>query len=256
MKLSECAYGRVSESGMSHKPSNMLCLPFRMMFLFSSNTWRNFLLKWLDIHHHIYDQLILSMNFVMLKRPGFLLQQVGVLRVSDRIAVFPLCYYQVFQLRDPFFFVELILMHGHHLGWSSSLSLWCLHSRWFMVVVLQQFYLSAEEDLFYYLYLASLSLSTPLVGWTHMWFHCAYWRRFVYPGAWALYCCMLLLHVHTSRVSRNIYWKSLVRACEVPLSWFIFCLASAGVTVVCFSSPSCSVCLHLNQQLLHLLHAG
>ena len=158
MKLSECAYGWVSESGMSHKPSNMLCLPFRMTFLFSSNTWRNFLLKWLDIHHHIYDQLILSMNFVMLKRPGFLLQQVGLLRVSDRIAVFPLCYYQVFQLRDPFVLVELILMHGHHLGWRSVLFLGCLPSWWFLVVGLQQFCLSAEEYLLYDMYLASLSL--------------------------------------------------------------------------------------------------
>ena len=37
----------------------------------------------------------------------------------------------------------------------------------------------------------------------------------MYTGGLALYCCTLILHVHTSRVSSNIIWKILVRACEV-----------------------------------------
>ena len=86
-----------------------------------------------------------------------------------------------------------------------------------MVVGLQQFCLSAEEDLFYDIYSASLILSTPLVRCTHMCFHRACWRRLTDPGDWALYYCTLILHVHTSRVSSNICWQSLVRACEVAL---------------------------------------
>ena len=76
-------------------------------------------------------------------------------------------------------------------------------------------FLSSEEDLFYGLYSESFSLSTPLVRCIHMCFQCTCWRRLMYPGSWALYCCTLLLHVHTYHVSRNICWKSLVRACEV-----------------------------------------
>ena len=84
-----------------------------------------------------------------------------------------------------------------------------------MAVGLQQFFLSAEEDLFYDLYSASFILSTPLVRCTHMCFHRACWRKFLYPGDWGIYYCTLLLHVNTSCVSSNIYWQSLVRACEV-----------------------------------------
>ena len=78
-------------------------------------------------------------------------------------------------------------------------------------------FLSAEEDLFFDLYLVSLSLSTPLVRFTHMCFHHACWKRLLYLGAWALYCCTLLLYVNTYRVSRNMFWQSLVRAFEVAL---------------------------------------
>ena len=98
-------------------------------------------------------------------------------------------------------------------------------------------FLSAEEDLFYDIYLASLSLSTPLVRCTHMCFHHACWRRMMYPGTWVLYCCMLLLHVHTSCVSIDFCWQSLVWACEVALSWFSCCLASACAAVAFLSSP-------------------
>ena len=41
-----------------------------------------------------------------------------------------------------------------------------------------------------------------------------------------------------------------------PLSWFSCCLVSACVAVAFLSSPYCLVCLHLNQMLLHILHAG
>ena len=43
----------------------------------------------------------------------------------------------------------------------------------------------------------------------------ACWRRFLYPSAWALYFWTLLRHVHPSSAPRNIFWKSLVRACEI-----------------------------------------
>ena len=48
MALPACACGQVGGSEMSHSPSDMLRLPVRMMFLFLSNTWRFFLLKWLE----------------------------------------------------------------------------------------------------------------------------------------------------------------------------------------------------------------
>ena len=45
MELAACAGVRVGISGMYHWPSDMFCLTVRMMFLFFSNTWREFLLK-------------------------------------------------------------------------------------------------------------------------------------------------------------------------------------------------------------------
>ena len=95
------------------------------------------------------------------------------------------------------------------------LSLRCLPSRLFLVVGLQQFFLSAKEYLFFDLYSASLIFSTPLFRCTHICFHHACWIRFLYPGAWALSCFTLLLCVHTYRVYINIFWRSMVRACEV-----------------------------------------
>ena len=106
-------------------------------------------------------------------------------------------------------------MHGYHIRWSSVLSLRCLSFQWYVVVGVQQFFLSDKEDLFYDLYSESLIFLTLLVRCTHMWFHRARWKMFLYPGACTFYCCAMLLYVNTSCVSSNICWQSMVRACEV-----------------------------------------
>ena len=87
------------------------------------------------------------------------------------------------------------------------------------------------------MYSVSLILSTPIVRCTHMRFHRAFWRRFLYPGDLALYCLTLLLYVHTSCVSINICCKSLIRACEVASVLVKFLSAKCGCCSCLFLVP-------------------
>ena len=150
---------------------------------------------------------------------------------------------------DPFLLVGLLVMNGHQLVWSSALLLRCLPLGWFVVVGLQQFCFSYEEYLFYDMYSVSLILSTPIVRCTHMRFHRAFWRRFLYPGDLALYCLTLLLYVHTSCVSINICCKSLIRACEVAPVLIQLLPGECGCCGCLLPPPYCLVYLNMNQQL-------